>query len=478
MADKTTKDMTAGSPMKLILGFLIPMLFGLLFQQFYNMMDTIIVGKYLGVRALASVGSTGSLNFMIIGFCMGICSGFAIPVAQKFGEKNEVMMRRYVANSGWLTAGFSVIMTGIVCLLCSRILVWMRTPADIIDGAYAYIFVIFLGIPATCLYNMVSGIIRSMGDSTTPLFFLLISSLMNVALDLFTILVLGMGVAGAAWATILSQAVSGILCLLYMRKKYTILKMEKDQWKPDIRAMKTLCAMGIPMGLQYSITAIGSVVIQTAVNTLGSVAVASVTAGSKVSMFFCCPFEAMGATMATYGGQNVGARKLNRIREGMKSCIFLGAGYALTAFVVLYFFSDTIALLFVDRAETEILANARRFLLINSAMYFPLSLVNIVRFMIQGLGYSRLAILAGVCEMAARSLVGFCLVPVFGYGGACLANPAAWVAADLFLIPAYLHVMKRLRSLMPGADEEESAGNGQEETAEEKKKRKLLHALG
>ena len=154
MADKTTKDMTAGSPMKLILGFLIPMLFGLLFQQFYNMMDTIIVGKYLGVRALASVGSTGSLNFMIIGFCMGICSGFAIPVAQKFGEKNEVMMRRYVANSGWLTAGFSVIMTGIVCLLCSRILVWMRTPADIIDGAYAYIFVIFLGIPATCLYNI------------------------------------------------------------------------------------------------------------------------------------------------------------------------------------------------------------------------------------------------------------------------------------------------------------------------------------
>ena len=217
MTDKTMKDMTVGSPMKLILGFLLPMLFGLLFQQLYNMIDTIIVGKYLGVNALASVGSTGSINFMIVGFCMGTCSGFAIPVAQKFGEKNDAMMRKYVANSGWLAAGFAVVMTVAVCVLCRQILVRMRTPEDIIDGAYAYIFVIFLGIPAIYLYNMLSGIIRSMGDSTTPLYFLLLSSLMNVALDLFTIVVLRMGVAGAAWATIISQGVSGILCLLYMK---------------------------------------------------------------------------------------------------------------------------------------------------------------------------------------------------------------------------------------------------------------------
>ncbi|MCI8515537.1 MAG: MATE family efflux transporter [Hungatella sp.] len=477
MTGKTMRDMTSGSPMKLILGFLIPMLFGLLFQQFYNMMDTIIVGKYLGVRALASVGSTGSINFMIVGFCMGLCSGFAIPVAQKFGEKNETMMRRYVANSGWLTAGFSLVMTAVVCILCRQILRWMRTPEDIIDGAYAYIFVIFLGIPATCLYNMLSGIIRSLGDSKTPLYFLLISSVMNVALDLFTILVLHMGVAGAAWATIISQGVSGFLCLLYIRKKFVILKMKDEEWRPDARAMRTLCSMGIPMGLQYSITAIGSVVLQTAVNTLGSVAVASVTAGSKVSMFFCCPFDAMGATMATYGGQNVGARKLDRIHRGIKACTMLGAVYAVAAFLVLYFFGDTIALLFVSRTETEILANARRFLLINSAMYFPLALVNILRFMIQGLGYSRLAILAGVCEMAARSLVGFCLVPVFGYAGACLANPAAWVAADLFLIPAYFQVMKRLGRLMPGASEGESCPED-ERAQGSRKRRKPLHALG
>lgn len=484
MESKKMRDMTSGSPMRLILGFLIPMLLGLLFQQLYSMMDTVIVGKYLGVKALASVGSTGSINFMIIGFCIGICSGFAIPVAQKFGEKNETMMRRFVANSGWLALGFSAVMTTVVCLLCRQILVWMRTPEDIIDGAYAYIFVIFLGIPATFLYNMLSGIIRSMGDSTTPLYFLLISSVMNVALDLFTIVVLGMGVAGAAWATVISQGVSGLLCLLYMRKKFTVLKMEGDEWKPDRGAMKILCGMGIPMGLQYSITAIGSVVIQTAVNTLGSVAVASVTAGSKVSMLFCCPFDAMGATMATYGGQNVGARRLDRISQGMRACILLGALYAIAAFLVLFRFGDTIQLLFVDRTEVEILANARRFLLVNSAMYFPLALVNIVRFMIQGLGYSKLAIVAGVCEMAARSLVGFCLVPIFGYAGACFANPAAWIAADLFLIPAYFHVMKRLRTAMPS---DELAGDAErrvplqpekEETAGRGKRRKALHALG
>lgn len=222
MAKKQTKDMTTGSPVKLILSFLIPMLFGLLFQQLYNMVDTIIVGKYLGVNALAAVGSTGSINFMIIGFCIGVCSGFAIPVAQKFGEKNEVALRRFVANGGWLSLIFSVTMTAVVCVLCRNILIWMNTPEDIIDGAYSYIIIIFMGIPATYLYNILSGIIRSLGDSTTPLFFLLVSSVMNIILDFFTILVLHMGVAGAAWATVISQGVSGILCLLYMRKKFTI----------------------------------------------------------------------------------------------------------------------------------------------------------------------------------------------------------------------------------------------------------------
>jgi putative MATE family efflux protein len=444
MSNRTMKDMTTGSPMKLILGFFIPMLFGLLLQQLYNMMDTIIVGQYLGIDALASVGSTGSINFMIIGFCVGVCSGFSIPVAQKFGEKNYSDLRRFVANGGWLTLIFSIVMTTVVSLLCRDILVLMNTPTDIFDGAYSYIFIIFLGIPATYLYNLLSGIIRSMGDSTTPLIFLLISSVLNIVLDLFTIVVLNMGVAGAAWATVISQAVSGVLCLIYMKKKFTILKMQGDEWKPNKRSMGILCSTGIPMGLQYSITAIGSVILQTAVNSLGSIAVASVTAGSRISMFFCSPFDAMGATMATYGGQNLGARKIDRVRQGLKACVLIGAIYSVIAFVVLFFFSDIVALLFVNKNKVEILRNARQFLIINSIFYFPLALVNIVRFMIQGLGYSKFAILAGVCEMIARSLVGFFLVPTYGYLGICLANPIAWIAADMFLIPAYRYVIKKL----------------------------------
>ena len=425
MAKGATKDMTEGPPLKLILGFFIPMLFGLLFQQLYNMADTIIVGKFLGVKALAAVGSTGSINFMIIGFCLGVCSGFAIPVAQKFGEKNMKALRRFVANSGWLAAIFAVVMTFAVCIFCRDILVLMQTPEDIIEGAYSYIFVIFLGIPATYLYNLLSCTIRSLGDSTTPLIFLVFSSVVNVLLDLFTILVLDMGVAGAGWATITAQAVSGILCLIYMRRKFTILKMDEEEWKPDRHYMKILCNMGIPMGLQYSITAIGSVILQTSVNSLGSMAVASVTAGSKISMFFCCPFDALGSTMATYGGQNVGARKLDRIDKGLKAGTLIGCIYAVAAFAVLLFMGQWVALMFVDPGETEILKNTQLFLIANSLFFIPLLGVNVVRFMIQGLGYPRLAILAGVCEMAARSFVGFCLVPLFGYLAVCIANPVA-----------------------------------------------------
>ena len=281
MARTAVKDMTQGKPLPLILGFYMPMLFGMLFQQLYNMADTMIVGKCLGVDALAGVGSTSAISFMIIGFCQGVCGGFAIPVAQKFGEKNEGALRKFVANSGWLAAAFSLVMTVAVCLLCRNILVWMDTPEDIFQYAYDYIFVIFLGIPATYLYNLVSGIIRSLGDSTTPLLFLLFSSLLNVGLDFFAILVLNMGVAGAGWATLLAQAISGILCLLYMKKKFEILEMQDGEWKPSRRHMAILCGMGIPMGLQYSITAIGSVILQTAVNGLGAIAVAAFPPGTS-----------------------------------------------------------------------------------------------------------------------------------------------------------------------------------------------------
>ncbi|MCM1037912.1 MAG: MATE family efflux transporter [Ruminococcus sp.] len=444
------KDMTQGSPMKLILGFSIPMLFGLLFQQFYSMVDTIIVGHYLGVNALAAVGATGSVNFLIIGFCMGICNGFAIPVAQEFGAGNEKNLRRYVTNGVRLAVVFAVVMTIAVVLLCRPILRLMQTPDNIIDGSYSYIVIIFLGIPVTYLYNMTSAIIRSLGDSKTPVIFLTMAAILNIGLDLLCIIVFHWGVAGAAIATVTSQAVAGICCFLFMRKKFTILQMEKDDWMKDRNFMSKLCGMGLPMGLQYSITAIGSVILQSAVNSIGSDAVATVTAGGKLSMFLMCPFDAMGSTMATYGGQNVGAGKFDRIGKGLKSCVVLGAAYSVIALGVILLFGRSLLLLFLDRGETAILENAQWYVTMNVCFYFALALVNIVRFLIQGMGYSRLAVFAGMFEMVARGLAGFVLVPYFGFTAVGFANPLAWIFADIFLIPAYIFVRKDIERIRSG----------------------------
>lgn len=442
------KDMTKGNPMKLILGFSVPLIFGLLFQQLYSMVDTVIVGHYLGVEALASVGATGSINFMINGFCIGVCSGFAIPIAQEFGAGNEKNMRRYVANSVWLSAAFAVAMTIAVVLLCRPILRIMRTPENIIDGSYIYIVIIFLGIPVTYLYNMTSSIIRSLGDSKTPVIFLTMAALLNIALDLLCIIVFRLGVAGAAIATVASQAAAGVSCLLFMKKKFKILRMDKEDWVRDADFMGKLCGMGLPMGLQYSITAIGSVILQSAVNGIGSDAVAAVTAGFKLSLFLTCAYDAMGSTMATYGGQNIGAGRLDRVSQGLRSCVLLGAVYSIFALAVILLFGRNMLLLFLDRGETVILENAMRFITMNACFYFPLALVNIIRFLIQGMGYSRLAVFAGMFEMIARGIAGFVLVPYFGFAAVGFANPLAWIMADAFLIPAYLHVRKDMERII------------------------------
>ncbi len=442
------KDMTKGSPMRLILGFAVPLLLGLIFQQFYSMVDTIIVGHYLGVDALAAVGATGSVNFLIIGFCMGVCSGFAIPIAQEFGAKHEENLRRYVANCVWLSVIFAVVMTIVVVILCRPILLAMRTPVDIIDGSYKYIVVIFLGIPVTYLYNMTAAILRSLGDSKTPVIFLVMAAIINIFLDLLCIIVFRMGVEGAAIATVVSQALAGICCLVYMYKKFDILKLTRDEWRWNRDCAGKLCGMGIPMGLQYSITAIGSVVLQSAVNGIGSEAVAAVTAGSKLSMLLMCPFDAMGSTMATYGGQNVGAGDLGRVDQGLKSCTILGLAYSVIAAGIAYLLGDNLLLLFLEAEEAAIIGNAYAFIKMNTLFYFPLALVNIVRFLIQGMGFSKLAVFAGAFEMLARGLAGFVLVPYFGFRAVCFANPLAWIFADIFLIPAFFYVRRKTAQLL------------------------------
>lgn len=437
------KDMTHGSPLKLIIGFAIPMFLGILFQQFYSMVDTMIIGKFLGVTPLAGVGSTSSLNFMVIGFCTGVCSGFAIPVAQMFGARNEQELRRYVTSSAWLCILFSIVLTAIVAAACKPILSLMNTPQDIFPYAYTYILIIFLGIPFTFLYNILAAIIRSLGDSRTPVLFLALSSIINIALDIIFIVVFHMSVEGPALATVISQAISGGICLIYMKKKFIILKMSGDDWKFRKHHMAVLCKMGIPMGLQYSITAIGTLVIQAAVNSLGTAVVAGVTAAQRLNAFISCPVEALGQTMAPYSGQNAGAGKMNRVTRGLVAASVSGFVVSAALFLIVFFFGRNLSLLFLDSSEDIIIDYSYRFLLFCCGGYCLLTLVNTVRFTIQGMGFSGLAITAGVMEMAARTFAGLCLAQWIGFTGICMAHPLAWICADIFLIPAFFFCKKR-----------------------------------
>ena len=439
-----TKEMTPGSPMKLILGFTIPLLFGNLFQQFYSMVDTIIVGRVLGTGPLAAVGSTGSVTFLIIGFCLGLCSGFAIPVAQRFGSRDYDELRRFIGNAVWLCVGFGALLTLLPVVFCRNILELMGTPADILDDAYAYLVIIFAGIPATFLYNMLAGIQRALGDSRTPVVFLVIASVINIVLDVVLIVLIPLGVAGAALATVVSQLAAGLAGLVYASRHYEVLRMSRDDFKLRAPYVRRLIGMGLPMALQTSITAIGSVILQASVNSLGSQAVASVTAGSKLYMFFACAYDAMGVTMSTYSGQNIGARKIDRIGQGVKACGIVGIVYSVLALLVIVFFGKWLLLLFVDASETAILAAAYQYLLTSGLFLIPLTYVNVLRLTIQGM-YSRLAMFAGVFEMVARGGTGALLVPAFGFAAACFAGPIAWLMADSFLIPAYFHVIRRAR---------------------------------
>lgn len=439
-----TKDMTQGNPLKLILAFAVPLMLGSLFQQFYNLADTIIVGRFVGVDALAAVGSVGGLNYLVIGFVTGIATGFSVPLSWSFGAKNYSEMRRYMANIVWLSIFFSVIITAITVTLCRSILVWTNTPDNIIELADTYIRTIFWGIPFTMLYNVTSAVLRALGDSKRPLYFLLLASALNVGLDLFLILIIPWGVFGAAFATVFSQAVAGVGSLIYIVRHDQILRWSKEEGRISRKHCAKLCAMGLPMGLQCSITAIGSVVLQGAVNGLGSGIVAAQTAGSKAGQFLSVPLESIGTAMTTYASQNLGAHSLDRVKKGVVTALGIGCVYSVASFIILRFADKLLIGLFLDASEVEIMANAQQFIFWNSVFYIPLAVLIVYRYSIQGLGYSGLAMFAGVAEMLARALVGFWGVPVWGYFAACIASPVAWLAACGFLIPAYFVVVRRL----------------------------------
>ena len=444
-----TKDLTTGSPMKLLIRFATPMILGILLQQFYGLVDTMIVGQYLGKEPLAGVGSTGSLNFIVLGFCMGICNGFAVIVAQYFGAKDDVNLRKAVANSIWLAIILGCIVTALTCIFCKPILHLMNTPESIYDYASTYIFIIFAGIPCIILYNLSAAIIRALGDSRSPIIFL--AAVLNIGLDILFIGGLGMNVEGAAYATVLAQGISGACCVVFIRKRFDILKMKKGEMRLDMKMMMVLVDIGIPMGLQYSITGIGSVILQYSVNGLGDVSVAAMTTALKVHILLSCPLDGLGQSMAPYTGQNVGAKKLDRVGQGLRDALIISAAICAVLMIVVLLFGEHAATLFLDKDKLAdeapvIIKLSRQYLITVTAFDFLVAIVNTVRFTIQGMGFSNFAMIAGLMEMIARSLAGLVLIPLLGFTGACFSSPLAWIFADAFLIPAYYWCKKKLNT--------------------------------
>ena len=442
-----TTDLTVGKPLFQILRFALPLVLGTLFQQLYSFADTVIVGRCLGTDALGAVGTTYSLNFLILGFVQGACVGFGIPVAETFGAKDQGGLRKYLFNGALLCVVLSVVFTLFTTLMAGPLLQLIHTPEELYADAVLYIRIIFLGIPATVLYNYASSVLRAMGDSQHPFYFLLAASVLNIGLDYLLIVSMGMGVDGAALATVLSQLLSGGLCAFWFFTRTA--KQEELTFRGQSSLLsaghcKRLAYIGFPMGFEYSVSAIGAVIMQDAINLLGSTAVAAQTAGEKIRQMFTLPMESVGMAMATYVGQNHGAHRTDRIQQGIKDGCMIQLTYCVAAWVVIFFVKPYAVGLVLGDADPAVTAGAIQYLAIMSMLFCFHGLLMIFRNTLQGLGYSVQAIISGVGELIGRSLGGLLAVKTgLGYVGICLSNPFAWGLAMLYCIFMVRRMLKR-----------------------------------
>lgn len=445
--------MTAGNPTKIILDFTFPIFIGNVFQQFYNMADTVIVGKFVGTKALAAVGSTGTIMFLILGFVLGMTAGFTVLTAQKFGAGDMKAMRQTVGGAAVLSILVTIVLTAGSMLFMKPLLHFMHTPADIFDDAYSYIMIICAGIAAQMLYNLLASVLRALGNSKVPLYFLILSALLNIVLDLVLIIVFHLGAPGAAYATVISQGVSGVLCLVYIVKKIPVLHLEREDWKPKAHLLKIQLGIGIPMALQYSITAIGTMMVQTSLNLLGSGLVAAFTAASKIEQVVTQAYVALGTTMATYCAQNIGAGKVQRIRSGFRSATIMSFVYAVISGILIMTVGKYMTYLFVSGDVAEIMASVDIYLKCAGIFFIPLAVVNLYRNGIQGMGYGILPMMAGVAELVGRGIVAVIAAGKRSYVGVCLASPIAWIFAAALLIVMYFYIMKHDMKKFEGYEE-------------------------
>ena len=439
-----TNNMTTGKPAKLILQFMIPTCLGNIFQQFYNLADSVVAGRFIGVDALAAIGSTTSLIFLVIGWLNGLTSGFSIMVAQHFGAGKYERMRRNVAMSIYLCLAFVLVMTIALEILNYPILRLMNAPDGIIDDTAGYMAVIYAGLFATAAYNGLAAVMRALGDSRSPLYFLIISAVINVLLDVAFIIWFGMGVEGCAYATVIAQAVSALLCFLYIVRKFDILKLSREDFRISFGIMGRLLSIGIPMGLQFSITAIGTIIVQGAVNVFGSVYIAGFSAAGKIQNIVSTVFVAFGATAATYVGQNRGAGRMDRVHQGVKSIQVMILVWSAVMILVIHLFGDMLIHIFIDASETEVMSAARTYFRAVAWCYPFLGSIFLYRNALQGLGYGLMPMMGGVFELIARAAIVAAVAGSFGYVGVCLADPAAWLAALVPIVPYYFYKISRI----------------------------------
>lgn len=436
-------NMTEGSPLRLILMFMVPVLLGQLVQQTYNMVDAMIVGRMLGADALASVGSSSSVQFMMLGFVSGASDGFAITVAQRFGAKDYRNLRRYAWHSLILAAVFSAVIAAAGSMATPAIITALKVPSAIRNGAIAYLMILFLGIPCSFFYNILASLLRAIGNSRIPFIFLTAAAVMNIFLDLLCVAVFGLGVAGAAIATVTSQALSGVFCLVYILKHERLLLAGSGERKPDKAIFGKLVSMGVPMGLQFSITAIGSMVMQAANNSLGSIYVSGFTAGDRVEQFFMCPYVGLSSSVATYVGQNYGAMKFGRIRQGVRASIIMAHIYGLIFGSLMALTGEAAAAWFLPAGSDRIVAISGQFLRLVGFSLFLVSSVNVYRPAMQGLGEPLKAILSGVVEMCARTLFATLTLRYLGFTTICLTHQAAWISAGIYVFLMYHAVIRK-----------------------------------
>ncbi|MBO5336162.1 MAG: MATE family efflux transporter [Lachnospiraceae bacterium] len=437
-------DMTKGKPAGLIVKFIIPIIIGNIFQQMYSMVDTIIVGRFVGVDALAAVGATGSITFLILGFTQGMTTGFTVLTAQRFGAGDREGMQKSIGSAAVLSVIVTIVMTIISMCGMDWLLTVMNTPDNIYDMTKSYIMIICAGICCNVLYNLLASILRAIGNSVVPLVLLLISSVTNIVLDYVLIVYGNMGVAGAAYATIISQGLSGVLCLIYIMKAVPTLHVEWRHYKLEEQCVRNQLSVGIPMALQFSITAIGTILVQTALNLLGSTVVASYSVSCKVEQLVTQPFAAMGVTMATYCAQNRGINDLNRIQKGVKVANIMSGIYAVIIFGVVYQILPYAIRLFITEDIELVYGYAKTYIIICGVFFIPLGMIFIFRNALQGCGFGFMPMMGGVVELVSRCVAAFVAAKLLSYEGVCLANASAWLTAGIFLWIAYRVLMKKM----------------------------------